>query len=83
MALGRPILSHKTVESTLQDMESIKNADSSSNKRLDSLKTSNYMVGHGELTRGGKTNETGGRRNNLSWHADGCCTYGTQQCLVA
>jgi hypothetical protein len=48
LALGRPILSEKLVESTLQEMESIKNADSSSNKRVDSLtrkKTSNYMVG--------------------------------------
>ena len=37
LAHGSPIFSEKLVESTLQEMESIKNADSSSNKRLDSL----------------------------------------------
>jgi len=85
LAHGSPIFSEKLVESTLQEMESIKNADSSSNKRLDSLigkkNTSNYMVGHGELfnRHGEVTNETGGRNNNLS----GMLTVAVQRTLVS
>lgn len=81
LALGRPILSEKLVESTLQEMESIKNADSSSNKRVDSLTRKKHQTTwwvklfnrHGEVT-----NETGGR-NNLS----GLLTVAVQGTLVS